>query len=203
MSVRLFSPVPITRAGVPVVGSPFQCRVYLAAFPGARHEVEPDVVKTQTAKILTFQNVAAPIAIGDMATLPDGTLSKLLNIRLYTRTLQVDMQTIPYQLITLWTPTAPAARVDALGAVKSAFYTASGTILAYVEPMADISMAAAAMMMDTRTARCFSLQAIPTRSVLKIDGDYWIAKTASEHWSVTNDYITMLTHLNEKPNGVA
>ena len=200
--MRIYSPIPITRAGVALPGSPFQARAYLSAFPGQRHEAEPDVMKTQTSRVLTFQNIAAPVQVGDIATLTDGTSAKILNIRKYDRTLQCDLEIIPFQLVTMWVLTVPTARIDALTNLKGALYVNAGTVLAYIEPMADMTAALSAMNMDVRSARVFTAAPLLARSVIKSDADYWITKTGSEHWPVTNDYIAILSHLNELPSGV-
>lgn len=199
--MRTFSPVAITRAGVALPKSPFQCRVFMGSYSGQRHEVEPDITKSQSAKVLTFQDVTAAVALADMATLLDGTLSKIINIQRFTRTLQCNLQIIPFQSFTLWTQDGPATRVVS-GDTKGAHYTSAGPVLAYIEPMADMAAALGAMNITTRTARCFSITSLPARSVIHDGADYWITKTASEHWAVTNDFVAYLEHLPKPPFGV-
>ena len=193
--------IPITRGGVPLAGSPFQARIFLSAFAGQRHEVEPDVTKTQTSRVLTFQNIAAPVQVGDIATLPKNVIAKIQNVRQYTRTLQCDLQIIPYQTLTLWTQTLPAARNTA-GNMGGALYVNAGFIQGYIDPMADLMAAMSGMNIETRTARLFTVNPIPARCCIHDGTDYWLAKTSSQKWPVTNDFACVVEHQVAPPMGV-
>ena len=200
--MKQFLTIPITRGGVALAGSPFQARVFLSAFAGQRHEVEPDVTKTQTSKVLTFQNIAAPVQVGDVATLPKNVIAKIQNVRQYTRTLQCDLEIIPYQTVKLFIPDSVASRTITGQKLNDAKYTVEQTFQAYLEPMSAMERAAEGIKIDARTVRCFSLAVVPESAIITDGTNVWYTETASEFWPVTNDNICIMHRLSFPPPGV-
>jgi hypothetical protein len=79
---------------VAVSGSPFQCRLYRVPQVTVGRDPKPGAMATiDKVQVLSFVNIAAPIRIGDVATLPDGSKATIIRIRHYKRTLQCDLQT--------------------------------------------------------------------------------------------------------------
>lgn len=194
--------VNITRSGLALPGSPFSARWFFSRFDGKRHEVIPDNMKVEAARALRFQNPLAPVNVGDYviatATYP---AAKIINVCLFQRTLQCDLQIIPYQTLVLWSPTPAAQRVVGLSLMEMN-YVPSGSVQGYCDPLSDATTAAALGRLDARTLRCFTDISVPAGSILRGGTDAWFSPNASEYWSASNDYVTTVQRLAIWPQGI-
>ena len=166
---------------------------------------------------LIFQNITAPVLVGDLVTLADGTIFKIYDIRSYTSSLQVDLQRLPYISCDMWQPPSLTSSVDGASPfrLQQPAYTLRETpILVYLEPLADAPKAYAAAALglgSILTAAAFSLEFIGNTNCVvyqfvNFDGatvqQCWQAVNDSDHWPVTNDYRTVMKRLMQPPVGI-
>lgn len=76
-----------------VTGSPFQCRLYRAKQNVVRIEGQAGVTTLDNRRVLSFLDIAAPVQVGDIATLPGGEQAKITRRRVYDNSLQCDIET--------------------------------------------------------------------------------------------------------------
>lgn len=202
---REFQTVAVTRAGEALPGSPFQARVYHASFTGRGTEIAPAAAKVQSTEVASFRDVSAPVRVGDLVTLPDGALAKIVDRRGYSRSLQCDLQRLPYAPMRLWTPTKPLQRVDPTTLkVLDVTYIAAGTELAYLEPAPDMAKASVIGRLDVRACYAFTIHPLALGAVLvDAQGEGWVSVVASDVWDVTNDVRTLVRHTLTLPTGVS
>lgn len=81
-----------TETEAAVAGSPFECRLYRNTQGVFIRDEKSAGVATIERRVLSFEDVAAPVKIGDIATLPDGTKAKIQRVRSYDRSLQCDLE---------------------------------------------------------------------------------------------------------------
>lgn len=203
---RALENVTVTRAGVAVPGSPFRARVYhVPSFSGRSAEIAPQATKVQTTQVASFLDIHAPVRVGDLATLADGSMARIVDRRQYSRSLQCPLQLLPFAPLPLWKPTKPLQRVDAASLkVWDVSYTAAGTELAYLEPAPDMIKASVLGRMDLRACYAFTIHPLAVGSIL-VDsaGDGWVSCAASDVWAVTLDVRTLMRHVERLPAGVS
>lgn len=196
--------VSISRLGVPLAASPFQGRVYAVRRSASGQNV-PKIAEAQRGTVLSLDDMNAPVAVGDLVTLADGTLFKLLEVRRYDFSLQCDLQRVPFTPLTLWRQKTQAERTDpkTLKVSDVSFVPLPAPLLGYLEPAPDEVKMMTFGVMDLRAAFLFTLEKIAQGMVVKDTfGDYWQAELASDVWPLPGDYKTIMRHLTALPAGV-
>lgn len=194
----------VTRAGVPLTGSPFLGRVYFVTRTPSQQNV-PKIAQTQRSEVCSFNTLSVPVASGDLMTLSDGSLRKILDVRPYSHSLQCDLQRVPFTPLTLWLPKTQPQRVQSqtLKVNDLSFTAALAPILGYLEPAPDEAKFAGFGQMDLRGCFLFSLEKVTLGSVVKDTlGDYWVAEVPSDVWPLPGDYKTLMRHISKPPAGV-
>lgn len=201
---RLWTAIPIQRTGMAVPGSPFPARLFLTRSLGRRHEIIPDVIKAETARVLVFQDPLSDIRVGDVALLPDGSMGKVVDVRRWSRTLQCELQIVPFGSAAVWMPDSTSARINTTipGGIQDGAFHTVGVVLAYLEPNGDQTSKSLIGRWDIRSARCYSTTALSAGAVLRIGTDAWHVPSGSEYWAVTNDFVATVHWLTAWPVGV-
>ncbi len=189
-----------------VTGSPFSGRIgYVTGGTGQRFEHVPDVAKAQRAEVLFLDSLTAPVQIGDLVTLPDGSFRKVIQVRRYDRSLQVGLQRQPFAPLPCWVPQTTAQRTSAqTRKVADLAYDAAPDALGYLEPAPDMVKLTPMGRLDTRAAYAYTLAPLALGAVLRdAQGDYWVAELPSDVWPLTGDCKTLMRHQPGPPAGVA
>jgi len=88
--------VAITRGGVALAGSPFSVRRYIGrSGPPTDTQLRPNTVTQSPRTVISFDDIAATVRMGDSVLFPDTTQAVITNVRQYDFSLQCDVQIIP------------------------------------------------------------------------------------------------------------
>jgi hypothetical protein len=206
-----YSSVVVSAQGVSV-GS-YLAKVLLKDSRTHGHE-GPQLDRGQRWLFLSFQDITAPIVVGQAIAIPGLPLSKVYDVRRYQRSLQVDLQRMPYAACDLWLPSTLAAGAQGNFRVATPTYTKrEAPLLAYIEPFGEQEKAYVAASIGNATqmsAQSFSIEPIPNTACVVYQYDsngrtvteYWMAIANSAHYPVTEDYRTAVKYLDVVPTGV-
>lgn len=195
--------VTVTRQGVAVGSGSYRVRLRRRSSRVRGHE-SPALDRGLGWEFLIFEDITVPVATGDLVTSADGTMWKIYEVRgapTYSRSLQVDLQRIPYVSCGLWLTGSVAGGAQADKSVATPGYSSSGSVLAYLEPIETASKGVGIGMglADTRTAHVFTLVPIAQNACVSYGYDsggttvkeVWRAVTRSSHYPVTEDYVAL------------
>lgn len=195
--------ITITRAGTILPGAP-QVRRYIGSvWTGNGREIAPNATMETSRTTISFLDRTYDARVGDLATFPEGSYGRIVNVRKYDLSLQCDIQVIPYVYVRLWTPTAMSGRVTVDKDVKDVGYTNGGLILAYLDPLRDDVKMTMFGSLDAPIRYAYTLQVIPIKAILVMtDGSGWIATTTSYTWEPAGDIRCLCQSLEHLPAGV-
>ena len=196
--------VSISRLGVPVPGSPFAGRTYAVRRSATAQNV-PKIADAQSGRVLSLDDLKAPVAVGDLVTFPDDTLFKIIEPRRYDFSLQCDLQRVPFSPLALWLPKSKAERTDpkTLKVADPSMKPAPAPLLGYLEPMPEEVRPAVFGKLDVRGCFLFTLERVPQGAVVQDTfGDYWEAAHPSDVWPLPGDYKTPMRHQSAPPPGI-
>lgn len=166
----------------------------------------PKIADAQRVEVLSLDNLKAPVDVGDLVTLRDGSYRKIIEPRRYDFSLQCDLQRVPFSPLSLWLPKTQAQRVQGqtLKVNDLSFTAAPAPILGYLEPAPDEAKFAGFGQMDLRGCFLFTLEKVTLGSVVKDTfGDYWVAEVPPDVWPLPGDYKTLMRHISKAPAGVS
>jgi len=184
--------VDVTRGSEAVAGSPFRGRIYYSSSTyGKRYENVPSLSRASDGQILSLR-AKDDVRCGDLATLPDGRVRKILEARRYAHSLQCVLQWIPYQSLTYYPTVLETADIVAGSLnVTDEGFGAETTLLAYIEPAKVIARSVAGGVLDERLAKAYTLMAISLGDmVVDASGEKWVAVSGSSQYPVIGDYVT-------------
>jgi hypothetical protein len=194
--------VPITRAGTALSGSPFLVKVRYR-----RLHIDPQIAPISARRpiqeFLIFSDIGAPVDVGDSVTLPEGTLTKIIDVRSYPSSLQCMLQRLPYVGTQLWLPATPSSALHSDKSLPDVLYSTGTAVLAAFEPHGvDQSGPLPIGHVDRRSCWIFSVVPLAALSVLYSAPDYWLVTASSSVWPVSSDYRAPGRRLAQPPLGV-
>ena len=202
--------VPVTRDSVSI-GSFWMTLYFTDSFLGRRSQIVPQSGHALTT-LVASEKPGTDRRVGDVldltgtpweATIGTGW-AKVIDPCPYRRSVQSALQRIALQRLAWWTQTSKSSSVnESTLNVLDVSYSRAGTVLAYMEPMGAADRVLELGHQDLRGARCYSTTAIAQNDALvDFDGSVWVAKTASQHSPVINDYITGMELAVVPPAGI-
>jgi len=198
-----FFAVVITRQGLPVAGSPFKVKLRYRRLH-IDPQIAPIAARRPIQEFLLFQDIDAPVLVGDMVALPDGTIAKIIDVRGYPSSLQCPVQRVPYVLTPVWIPLPPSANVGSTKRLGDVTYVSGGSALLLLEPVSRATPTGVMVgQLDQRTCYVFSTMPLAKVSVLDVLGEYWLLTESSSFWPITADYRAVARLLSSKPLGVS
>jgi hypothetical protein len=165
--------------------------------------IAPIAARRPVQEFLIFADINAPVQAGDLVTLPDESLCKIIDVRGYPCSLQCILQRSAFSLTPVWSPSSALTQVLPTKALSDPVYQSAGNVLAVLEPHG-IEQGGALEFGQADRRRCwvFSAQALAIQTVLLFGGDYWIVTETSGVWAVTNDFRAPCRRLALPPFGV-
>ena len=185
-----------------IAGSPFAGKVILVTGgSGQRFENIPEIAKAQRAEVLVLNDFRAAVQIGDLVTLPDQTIRKIMQVRAYGRSLQCGLQRQPFTPLQCWIPSQKFS--SATKKVGDLTFAAAPDILGYLDPAPDMVKLSVFGKIDLRVCYAYTLVPLAINTLLKdTRGDFWAAKTATDVWPLPGDCRTLMEHVLTPPTGV-
>jgi hypothetical protein len=198
--------IVVTRNGA-AIGS-YQAKV--ATKTGRTHDhISSALEHGQVPRFLIFENVDAPIRIGDLVSaetqvFAGSSIAIVFGVRQYARSLQVDLQLLMAQTYKVWMLGLMSESLnESTGNIKDANYSLSPTtISAYLEPMSAPETLMTIGTADERAAYAFSTMQIVANTVLTLAPDIWLAHHTSDYWPLIGMYRTPMRRLVTPPDGV-